>query len=392
AFRNYPARGGSYSLSDRQLDTPTMTGIEYSVSQEIPFPGRLTLQGKVGKQNEMEFSHYSKSLKNRFVQDFFTNVIKEKSAEHKIALNKLILKNLESQKNIVASGISSGSSSLSKALKIQVGITMARDRELSFSEDRKTASQSLEYFKPENFPKSDEKFFTDIRNYLQKKESGILSGIKELRSKLENNPNYRLSIVAAERVKNEGKLASLTHAPDAEVFFAYMKRRRQNFAIDNGPLNYQIMDTTEYRDDLFSFGVNVRVPVWSFFKSKDLSERSNENSKSKQFEIEKNRLYLESSLSKQLARLNSVNEQLDLHTKELVPQSEKTIAALSSQYNSKKIDLAEVWVSKLELLNIHITQEELLEKKYLTLLSILELTDDLYQDMEQGKQKGFSNE
>ena len=75
-----------------------MTGIEYSISQEIPFPGRLTLQGKASKLNEIEFSHFSKSRKNQFVLEYISGLIRLKSSERKILLNDLIRKTLESQK------------------------------------------------------------------------------------------------------------------------------------------------------------------------------------------------------------------------------------------------------------------------------------------------------
>ena len=198
-----------------------------------------------------------------------------------------------------------------------------------------------------------------------------------MKQKLLENPNYKLASVAIERSKNESRLSSLLHAPDTEVFFAYMKRRNQIVTVDNGPLNYQIMDNTEYRGDLFSFGVNVRVPVWSFFSSHNLKERSVENTKSKTFELERNKLFLESNFDKLLATLESIDSQLELYQKRLIPELNKSLSALSSQYGTGKIDLIEVLSAKLELQKTYISEEELLEKKKLTTLLILELTDSL---------------
>jgi cobalt-zinc-cadmium efflux system outer membrane protein len=148
AFRNYPTR--SYTPNDRAYDTPSMTGIEYSISQEIPFPGKLTLQGKASKLIEMEFLHFAKSRKNQFLLEYLSQLVRLKSSEKKIILNDLIRKTLESQKTISASTFATGNSALSKTLKLQVEGTVSQEREIEFTRDKKNAIASLEYFKTDN--------------------------------------------------------------------------------------------------------------------------------------------------------------------------------------------------------------------------------------------------
>ncbi|HMW05376.1 MAG TPA: TolC family protein [Leptospiraceae bacterium] len=379
AFRNYPAR--SYSLNDKAYDTPSMTGIEYSISQEIPFPGRLTLQGKVSKLGELEFLHLSKSRKNQFLLEYLTQLVRLKSAEKKIVLNELIRKTLESQKTISTSTLAVGGSNLSKSLKLQVEASLSQEREIEYTKDKKNAIAALEYFKVDTSSK-DLLIKLDPSKYLKEKAIQIKSEKNILKENLIENPNYKLSSVAIERAKNESKLSSLLHAPDTEVFFAYMKRRNQIITLDNGPLNYQIMDNTEYRGDLFSFGVNVRVPVWSFFSSHDLKQRSEENVQSKAFELERNKLFLESNFEKLLVTLDSIDLQIDLYEKRIIPELNKSLSALSSQYGTGKVDLIEVLNSKIELQRAFITEEELQEKKKITTLLLLELTDHLLKPKE----------
>ena len=150
----------------------------------------------------------------------------------------------------------------------------------------------------------------------------------------------------------------------------------------NGPLDYRIMDNTEYRGNLFSFGINVRVPVWSFFSSHDLKERSQENTKSKTFELERNKLFLESNFDKLFVTLESLESQIELYQKKLLPELSESLSALSSQYGSGKIDLIEVLGLKIELQKAYISETELLEKKAITILLILELTDNLIKNRE----------
>ena len=379
AFRNYPTR--SYTPNDRAYDTPSMTGIEYSISQEIPFPGKLTLQGKASRFIEMEFLHFAKSRKNQFLLEYLSQLVRLKSSEKKIILKDLIRKTLESQKTISASTFATGNSALSKTLKLQVEGTVSQEREIEFTRDKKNAIASLEYFKTDNTNLA-KILEVDVSKYLLEKLAFVKSEKQNLKLNLVENPNYKLASVAIERAKNESKLSSILHAPDTEIFFAYMKRRNQIVTVDNGPLDYRIMDNTEYRGNLFSFGINVRVPVWSFFSSHDLKERSQENTKSKTFELERNKLFLESNFDKLFVTLESLESQIELYQKKLLPELSKSLSALSSQYGSGKIDLIEVLGLKIELQKAYISETELLEKKAITILLILELTDNLIKNRE----------
>ena len=304
-----------------------------------------------------------------------------KSSEKKIILNDLIRKTLESQKTISASTFATGNSALSKTLKLQVEGTVSQEREIEFTRDKKNAIASLEYFKTDNTNLA-KILEVDVSKYLLEKLAFVKSEKQNLKLNLVENPNYKLASVAIERAKNESKLSSILHAPDTEIFFAYMKRRNQIVTVDNGPLDYRIMDNTEYRGNLFSFGINVRVPVWSFFSSHDLKERSQENTKSKTFELERNKLFLESNFDKLFVTLESLESQIELYQKKLLPELSKSLSALSSQYGSGKIDLIEVLGLKIELQKAYISETELLEKKAITILLILELTDNLIKNRE----------
>ncbi|GBF44428.1 outer membrane efflux protein [Leptospira meyeri] len=374
SFRNYPTR--SYSLNNRAYDTPSMTGIEYSISQEIPFPGRLTLQGKVRKLEEIEFLHFSKSRKNQFLLEYLSQLIRFRSANLKINLNSQIQKTLESQKVISASNFATGSSALDKTLKLQIEGTISLDRQIELTRDKDNAKAFLSYYVSDSVSLT-KILETDLTKYLSEKHLFIKTNKANLRLNLTENPNYKLSSVAVERAKNESKLSSLLHAPDTELFFAYMRRRNQIIAVDDGPLNYQVMDQTEYRGDLFSVGINVRVPVWSFFSAHDLAERSNENTKSKSFELEKNKLFLESNFDKLLLTFESLESQIELYENKLIPELNKSLSASSAGYASGSSNLIEALASKIDLLKAYVMLEEVKEKKDLTVILILELTDSL---------------
>lgn len=371
AFRNYPVR--SYSFNDKPLDTPSMTGIEYSVSQEIPYPGKLGLKGKLGKLGEKESGYYLQSNKNKFLLEFLNTLISKQTLQRKLEILKDIKLNLESQKKIQSASSTSGSGNLAKSLKTQSAINSIYDKELETQREIKNLDASIQYYS-KSLEKSDLNQFS-LNSFLRKSESNITQSIDDKKQRLIENPNYKLLLASVDKSKTEQELSDIEHAPEAEIFFAYMRRRNQDFQIDRGPLNYQIMDTTEYRGDLFSVGVNMKIPVWSFLTKKGLHERSSENTKSKNFDLEKIKLSLEADLEKLLNTINGINEQLELHNKRIIPDLEKAISAESSLYSTGKIEFSEILSTKNDLLIIHLTAEDLLEKKYKAVLSILELTD-----------------
>ncbi|HMV43881.1 MAG TPA: hypothetical protein PKD50_15185 [Leptospiraceae bacterium] len=80
--------------------------------------------------------------------------------------------------------------------------------------------------------------------------------------------------------------------------------------------------------------------------------------------------------------LDSIDLQIDLYEKRIIPELNKSLSALSSQYGTGKVDLIEVLNSKIELQRAFITEEELQEKKKITTLLLLELTDHLLKPKE----------
>lgn len=114
-----------------------------------------------------------------------------------------------------------------------------------------------------------------------------------------------------------------------------------------------------------------------FFSAHDLAERSNENTKSKSFELEKNKLFLESNFDKLLLTFESLESQIELYENKLIPELNKSLSASSAGYASGSSNLIEALASKIDLLKAYVMLEEVKEKKDLTVILILELTDSL---------------
>ncbi|GBF37625.1 TolC family protein [Leptospira johnsonii] len=379
AFRNYPTRGG-YSTSDRALDTPTMTGVELSVSQEFPFPGKLSTEKRISKlmQTEANFAYISGV--NRILGDFFSRLNKYKYSEKKKAINERILTLLGAQKSISENSYSYGENTLSGVLKATIAKTEAVEKETEYNTQLKDLKSQLEYYQISDKITFSDLYSIDVDSFLENKNEELETLVTAQTSLIEDSPEYKIQMEEEKRLKEQAKLTKYSLAPQTEVFFSYMKRRSQTFALDQGPLNYGIMDTTEYRGDLFSFGVNMRVPVWSALKWNSITGETEHLAEVGKDSVEKTRVQMLSELNRNLAYIKGVSNQIRLVEKRLIPELEKSVRAGSFQYTSGKVNVQDTLLAQTEILNTKIRLEDLKERKNESILNTLKLLSFIYKD------------
>ncbi|MEI1278133.1 TolC family protein [Leptospira venezuelensis] len=379
AFRNYPTRGG-YSTSDRALDTPTMTGIELSVSQEFPFPGKLSTEKRISKLMETESNFAYIAGVNRILGDFFSRLNKYKSSEKKKAINERILTLLGAQKSISENSYSYGENTLSGVLKATVAKTEAIEKETEYSTQLKDLKSQLEYYQISDKITFSDLYSIDLDSFLESKNDELEALISAQTQLIEDSPEYKIQAEEEKRLKEQAKLTKYSLAPQTEVFFSYMKRRSQTFALDQGPLNYGLMDTTEYRGDLFSFGVNMRVPVWSAFKWNSITGETEHLAEVGKDSVEKTRVQMLSELNRNLSFIKGVSNQIRLVEKRLIPELEKAARAGSFQYASGKVNIQDTLLAQTEILNTKIRLEDLKERKNESILNTLKLLSFIYKN------------
>lgn len=379
AFRNYPTRGG-YSTSDRALDTPTMTGVELSVSQEFPFPGKLSTEKKISKlmQTESNFAYIAGV--NRILGDFFSRLNKYKYSEKKKAINERILTLLGAQKSISENSYSYGENTLSGVLKATVAKTEAIEKETEYNTQLKDLKSQIEYYQISDKVTFADLYSIDLDSFLENKNDELEALIIAQTSLIEDSPEYKIQAEEEKRLKEQAKLTKYSLAPQTEVFFSYMKRRSQTFALDQGPLNYGVMDTTEYRGDLYSFGVNMRVPVWSALKWNSITGETEHLAEVGKDSVEKTRVQMLSELNRNLAYIKGVSNQIRLVEKRLIPELEKSARAGSFQYASGKVNVQDTLLAQTEILNTKIRLEDLKERKNESILNTLKLLSFIYKD------------
>ncbi|MDV6236957.1 TolC family protein [Leptospira ellisii] len=377
AYRNYPTRNG-YSLNDRPLDTPTMTGIEFSLSQEFPFPGKLGSEQRISKFMETEAGWNFESGINRLLADALSKINRYQRTSIKKELNRKIADLLRAEKKVSEGYYSSGSSPLAEALKVSIAKTASMEKETEYSAILKDLSSQLEYFLVEDRVSFRDLSLFDMDSYFKEHASRILEFQNSVETSAAENPEYKLYLAEEKRLRESAKLSKLSLLPQTEVFVSYMKRRSQTFALDQGPLEYKVMDTTEYRGDLFSFGVNLRVPVWSALKWGSISGQYETEAESGKETARKIKLQVIAELNRNSELIRGYEKQIEILDRKLVPELEQAVRAASASYLSGKINFQELSSIQVEVWNAKIRKEDLLEKKNDSVINVLKILSLLY--------------
>ncbi|ALO25642.1 TolC family protein [Leptospira borgpetersenii] len=382
-YKNYPARNG-YALNDRQLDTPTMTGVEFSVSQEFPFSGKLSSEQKISKFTEREASLTYVSGINQIFWDFLSKLNRFQRLKNKMKLNRKTIDLLSAQKNVAQGYYSSGNISLADAFKPAIAKTESLERETEYATNLKDLSSQLSYFQIGDRLSKNELSSLDLDSYFKENEYRVLSLQGSIENSATENPDYKAFLVEEKRLKESVRLSKFSILPQTEVFVSYIKRKSQTFALDRGPLDYRLMDTTEYKGDLFSFGVTMKVPFWSALKWGSITGQYEKQADAGKESAEKARKQIVSELQRNFELIRGVGKQLEILQKQLIPELEKSVQANSNLYLPGKTKLQDALVAQVEVINAKIRKEDLYERKNESILNILRLLSLFYPRKETG--------
>jgi outer membrane protein TolC len=372
AFRSYPYRGG-ISRDRARPDTPGMTGNEYFVSQEIPFPGKLNLEKSIKKFDSEIAIYNSEWNKNNFLRNYFETILVLNSIEKEILNLEDLNKSLSSLSKLESTSYSAGKNNLTGTLRSMNVKEKVKDRLIQRNIFADELRLRLEYFhsnQAENQISSQ-----DIVTYLQSKEEELLSGIND--HLLKDSPILKITDTNVSKANLEIQKDEILHYPDTEVFVSYMQRRQKSFLLDSGPLNYAIMDNPEYSGDLWSAGITMRIPVWSLTKQSDLTKSNSFKLDKVKKERELQHKLLETELNTALKNWRGNKTRSENFKKSVLATFQRSYSASLAGYSKGDISLTE----SLQFLNdsteMIANSHEIELNRWLGVLKILEITNHL---------------
>lgn len=388
AFRSYPYTG-KWKFQDNEPDTPGMTGIEYGISQEIPYPLRLS------KSRQLKFLEYRESQiqyeieSNTLIAEFLKTLNDFKTAENVIQILESYSKLAESIQKTSSAEYIVGKKQLGNISKAHISKVEVLESVLEWNSKKAQSLSKLKYFVNEPELRLENLLEFSYVSFLERFEKNL----GKLNT-LSDNPILKQSELLIKKAQIQKDLGEIEHLPDTEVFFSYMKRRRPAYMLSNGAVstlkgNWDIMDYNEFRGDLFSIGVNVKIPVWSLGKIKDLNTALSYKKKRTELELEKVTKLLQAQIEAERVEIESLSRRIQFMEKEHMQSLNQNLNSLKANYQTGKTSFVEILMAQVEVLNLKLQIETLKARKFQTLISLLESFGIYSQSILKGEKNAF---
>lgn len=308
----------------------------YSVSQHVPFPGKLYTQGKAMTAVSRQFyADYQKVMLEYFYE------LKDAYYEYWFLYKNILVteKNMELLKHfegVAQSKFKSGLASNQDLLKAQVELGKLENDLLTLNDYRKPIAARLNAVLNRDVDMTigwPEEIDHEIKTL---DESEIFQVFHE------NNPDLEKAVQRIEEGKKKVWLARLDYLPDVTVSFDYI-------TIGNGPMN-----VPDNGKDATSVMFKVNVPLW-YGKQKSQLDEANamkEAAESSREEVENN---LSAKIKMVYFKIKDSERQIKLYKDALVPKAEQSLKASETAYSGGKVDFLNLIDSQRMLLNFQLS-------------------------------------
>lgn len=383
AYRNYPTRSRTPLLPnfrDRD-DFTSMTGKEIFLSQEIPYPQKLSSEKKIALLDHLSEKEKYHILKNEFIVNYYSLLLESHFLQKEKELLQKIIQLQTSILKISGSGYSTGKIKSFTFLEEENNLRKWKERSLLIQSKLKETKELLHYYEIALSMEEIQIMIEWIPLYLHELFSKLINQVNEFYSDLKIlNPILRSYDISLQKLEEEERLTKLNYIPDSELFVGYMLRNSKLFRISQNPLNFgQIMPIEEYTGDLVSFGVTLKIPSWSIPTT---------NSKAKQIHsIKKKEFYEKLAYEKKLItdikssiqRIKGYEERIQYYNQDILPNLKKSSKISSVDFENQEFNLSslnfarEYYIANYDLLGIE-------KEKLIIILNLLEIIDKLESD------------
>ncbi len=343
AWSNYP-----YKKDLRLIDDQTpMTGVEISVSQPIPFPGRLSLESKIADVDANASRLRLAIEKNQLAREFLDTLLETRSAKQTHELARGFSERIQLVAEVANARYAVGKGDLSDVSKAGVNYAVFQDRVRELEASLETRSRRLLYYLEGDAETTAGDALRARLSPVFAQSEALPRYVRGLREWIDSRPDgatrvgerslsAALAGLEIDRQEKEKHLARMQYLPDFELFASY--RRRADIA--NDPAQ---------GEDFMSFGFKMRVPLWSALSNHSNVEAREELQTSARFS-QRNIIQRERSLF-DAARIEArvIDERLKLYTESLIPQASQSADSARLAYENGRADF-DTFLSSWDLL------------------------------------------
>ncbi|MCB1179248.1 MAG: TolC family protein, partial [Leptospiraceae bacterium] len=205
SFKNYPYKGNPFQFESGKSESISMSGVEYMVSQEIPYPGKLGREREVRKLDTLEFSYITEEKINFFLAQLFNILVQLKFTEIKYTQAEAISKISNSIKRVSNAEYTIGNKSLSSSSYNHIDQVEAKELMIDLESKKNSLEANLNYFSIDNSITKEDLLNIKFENYL----NSIFNELKNKKVSVENIPGFNIQRVVFEKSVKEMNLKEI---------------------------------------------------------------------------------------------------------------------------------------------------------------------------------------
>jgi len=332
-----------------EFDKSPMSGIEYSLIQPIPTPGKLTLESKITeKEIELERIKLAEEYNKTTEKILMLWVSYYASKELDLILNQYYdkFKTLtESSKAKYTTG-KGNYTDLSKAILLE---NKLKEERIAIKGNIENLKENLNYYysiiNKTNYEEST--YYDSIKQYIE----SLYKTLPENHIIYETT-YYNLAKILPEIDEKKIQLQKYEYYPDFELFLSYRETKK-------------IPDDPKSGENFMSAGISFRIPLWSALSNPKAVQSQEMNLKKTKFDLAEVELNLKTRLKELNIEIQTLKNRQDLYKNVLIPQAELSFNSGLQNYMVGKIDFEGFSLILMDLLN--------LEKEYINLRKELDV-------------------
>lgn len=309
AFSNYP-------IDSLAADETPMTGNEFRVSQNFPFPGKLAAKGEMAEQQALWYMSVYQDARLQLAQQVKDAYYRLYFQDRAIAVTNENLAILESFISLTKTRYEVGNGLQQDLLKAQVEQSKLLDKLLTFRQQRQSVLAELNRLlarpaaQPLEVPSELQMVALDVDSEL------LMAAARD------NRPMFASFQSLIDRFESQRKLAKLDYYPNFNVWTSY--RFRDDDLPDRGT-------------DFVSAGFGINFPLWQEKRAEQVAEAdSGLRMARRQLEDFGNRVDM--TIQDYFAQLEKNRDLEQLFATGIIPQAQQTFDASLAAYQVGKVE------------------------------------------------------
>lgn len=359
-----------------QMDKMEMSGIEYSITQPIPTPGKLNLMANI-EQKEIEIERLNLAMQyNQLAKELMNSIINYHYDAEILKLSKELQKKFillkESSKIRYSTGVGNFED-YSKAIMM--------DRKLE--QDIETYKNSIQiyekqwdyYFTSNSFKET--KIFNSLIEYI----NFLYKRNIQNEERIQNSIYYNLAKLYPEIEREKITLQNYELYPDFEVFFSYLQREKIKSSINSEEEFFKSLNSNS-GEDLMSFGIMFRIPLWSAFSNYKKTKSIEYSYQKEKENLKEAYLKLSSKIQEIIISIQTLEKKIEITEKNLLPYAELSYQSSLQNYTVGKTDFNSVMMSWNYFFEIQRDYLSLKKEYYNQIIEYLEITNQILPEIQ----------